>query len=232
MAVSIASVFDFFIQGGVFMFLLLICSVVSLAVILLRGFALRREAVAPSVIFRAVDRLQPGRDDEAVTRLRRLVSGDSSALGRIVEVALQHLAWPKNENTEAVQTKARHEVVRLESGLIVLEVVIGIAPLLGLLGTVSGLVNVFATLGASEGTADPRAIATGIAEALNTTIAGLAIAVPSLIAFSYFSKKIETLSVEMESLLADLLSKCYHRMIRIPERENRIPPPRDERSSD
>lgn len=223
MVLTMASVIQFFMQGGFFMLLLLACSVVSLTVILLRGFALRREAVVPAVLLRSVDSMKSGENDEAVMRLKRLVSGDTSALGRIVEVALQHLGWPKGENTEAVQTKARHEVVRLESGLIVLEVIIGIAPLLGLLGTVSGLVNVFATLGTSEGMADPRDIATGIAEALNTTIVGLAIAVPSLIAFSYFSKKIETMSVEMESLLADLLTKCYHKKIRIPASDYKSP---------
>ena len=214
----LASVIDFFLDGGFFMFLLVICSIVSLAVILLRASALRRSAVLPDVLVRSVENLAVEKDSEAVQRLARLVAGDRSALGRVIDVGLRHLAWPKSENVEAVQTRARHEVVRLESGLIVLEVIVGIAPLLGLLGTVSGLVGVFATLGAAEGAADPRDIATGIAEALNTTIAGLAIAVPSLIAFSYFSKKVETMAIEMESMVADLLAKCYHQKIKLPPR--------------
>ncbi len=82
--------------------------------------------------------------------------------------------------------------------------------MLGLLGAVSGLVSVFATLGESAAGTDPRVIAKGISEALSTTIVGLAIAIPSLIAYSYFSKKVETMAVEMESLIADLLAKCYH----------------------
>ena len=101
-------------------------------------------------------------------------------------------------------------MVRLERGLIVLEVITGIAPLLGLLGAVSGLVHVFAHLGLSAGATDTKGIALGISEALNTTIFGLSIAVPSLIAFSYFSKKVEVMAVEMESLVADLLAKCYY----------------------
>jgi biopolymer transport protein ExbB len=101
-------------------------------------------------------------------------------------------------------------MVRLEKGLVVLEVIIGIAPLIGLIGTVSGLVHVFASLGVSAGSADPKQIARGISEALNCTVFGLGIAVPSLVAFVYFSKKVEVLSVEMESLVTDLLSKCYY----------------------
>jgi biopolymer transport protein ExbB len=207
---SISSVLHFFIQGGIFMLPLLLCSVISGAVILWRGMALRHATVLPPVIGDSIERLRPKDSSDPVGRLSRLVRGDPSSLGRVVAVALANLRWTKQENTEAVQTQARHEIVRLESGLIVLDIVTGVAPLLGLLGTVSGLVSVFATLGASGGLADPKGIAAGIAEALNTTIAGLAIAIPSLIASSYFNRKIESMSAEMESLVAELLNKCYH----------------------
>jgi len=133
-----------------------------------------------------------------------------AALARIVRVALQHLRWTRSENAEAVQTRARYEMVRLERGLVVLEVIVGIAPLLGLIGAVSGLVHVFSNLGLSSGAADTRQIALGIAEALNATVFGLSIAVPTLIAFSYFSKKVEVMSVEMETLVVELISKCYY----------------------
>lgn len=212
---SFAGVFHFFQQGGFFMVLLLICSLVSVTVIIWRAFALRRTEVMPQEIERAIDQLQPSDNTEAVIHLARLVRDDSSALGRVARVGLQHLQWPKSENSEAVQTRARHEVVRLESGLFILEVVVGIGPLLGLLGAVSGLVTVFATLGESATVTDPRGIARGISEALSTTIVGIAVAIPSLIAYSYFSKKIETMAAEMESLIGDLLAKCYHQRRRL-----------------
>jgi biopolymer transport protein ExbB len=123
---------------------------------------------------------------------------------------LQNLRAPRSENIEAVETRARHEMVILERGLIVLEIITGIAPLLGLIGAVSGLVHVFSHLGLGAGTADTKAIALGIAEALNATVFGLSIAVPTLIAFSYFSKKVEVMSVEMETLVVELISKCYY----------------------
>jgi biopolymer transport protein ExbB len=111
---------------------------------------------------------------------------------------------------EVVQTRARHEMVRLEKGLIILEVIVGIAPLLGLIGAVSGLVHVFSHLGLSSGASDTRQIALGIAEALNATVFGLSIAVPTLIGFTYFSRKVEVMSVEMETLVVELINKCYY----------------------
>jgi biopolymer transport protein ExbB len=205
-----ADVYQFFARGGFFMALLLLCSFVSIAVMVMRGLALRRRFVVPPEIEKAVDDLRQ-EDHEGVTRLARSVRNDPSAMGRIVATALQHLSWPKSENVEAVQTRARHEIVRLESGLFVLEVIVGIAPLLGLLGAVSGLVKVFAAFGENANQSDPHTIARGISEALSTTIVGLAIAIPSLIAYSYFAKKIETMAAEMESIVADLLAKCYFR---------------------
>src|SRR3954469_9954802 len=205
---SISSIAHFFYQGGPFMALLVICSVVSVAVIVLRSLALRRDFVMPPDIEKEIDELKP-EDTEAATRLQRTLRNDPSALARVISTGLQHLGWPKSENVEAVQTRARHEIVRLESGLFILEIIVGIAPLLGLLGAVSGLQKVFGAFGASAAQSDPHIIASGISEALSTTIVGLAIAIPSLIAYSYLSKKIETMAAEMESLVADLLAKCY-----------------------
>jgi biopolymer transport protein ExbB len=205
---DMSSVIQFFIQGGIFMALLLVCSLVSVAVIVLRALALRQDIVMPPEIEKEIDGLRHD-DPDGVTRLSRFLRNDHSPMGRIASVGLQHLHWPKSENVEAVQTKARHEIVRLESGLFILEIIVGIAPLLGLLGAVSGLVKVFGAFGDSAAQSDPHVIAKGISEALSTTIVGLAIAIPSLIAYSYLSKKVETMAAEMESLIADLLAKCY-----------------------
>ena len=207
---SISSIYEFFHQGGFFMVLLFICSIVTLAVILMRSVALRRQSVMPNGIEKAIEELQPGDDGTSVVRLSRMVRSNPSALARVVQSGLQHLQWPKSENIEAVQTRARHEIVRLEAGLAVLEVIVGIAPLLGLLGAVTGMVKVFGSFGQTAAGSDPHGIAKGISEALSTTIVGLAIAIPALIAHSYFSKKIETMACEMESLIAELLAKCYY----------------------
>jgi biopolymer transport protein ExbB len=204
---TVQTIMSFFIKGGLFMWPLLACSIVAVTTIILRGIALREKNVMPLVIQSEIERLAPGASPE---RLMRVVSQDQTSLARITRVALQHLRGPRSENVEVVETRARHEMVRLEKGLIVLEVIVGIAPLLGLIGAVSGLVHVFSHLGLSSGAADTRQIALGIAEALNATVFGLSIAVPTLIAFSYFSKKVEVMSVEMETLVVELISKCYY----------------------
>jgi len=158
------------------------------------------------VIESEIERLVPGGSAE---RLARIAQEDNSSLARLVRMALQNLRGPRNETVEVVETKARHEIVVLERGLIVLEVITGIAPLLGLIGAGSGLVHVFSALGLSSGASNTQQIARGIAEALNATVFGLSIAVPSLVAFSYFSKKVEVMSVEMETLVVELIGKCY-----------------------
>ncbi len=192
---------DFFVQGGFFMAILLVVSIAAGTVIILRSAALRERSILPPALAEEVERLQPGDD---LDKLERLISRHPSALARVLNTLLQHLTWSRAEAVEAVQTRARHEVARLESGLVVLEITTGIAPLLGLLGTLSGLVGIFAAVGT-----DPVAVARGIAQALNTTIVGLAVAVPSLITFNYFQRRIEVMAVEMESLVADLIVKCY-----------------------
>ena len=203
---TLHSIADFFLKGGPFMWPLLLCSIIAVTTIILRTIALREKNVIPLVVESELERLVPGGNPE---RLARVVHHDPSSLARIVRVALAHLRWPRGDNVEAVQTRARHEMVRLERGLVVLEVITGIAPLIGLIGTVSGLISVFASLGLSTGAADAKRIALGISEALTCTLFGLGIAVPALVGFVYFSKKVEVMSVEMESLVTDLLSKLY-----------------------
>lgn len=197
---------EFFILGGVFMIPLLACSIVSLMIIIERGVALRRNRVINPQVASAVEALAIGAQPQA---LSQLVAKDASSISRLVSTALQHLDEPRPANVEAVQMQARHEVVVLERGLVVLEIITGIAPLLGLLGTVSGLVHIFEDIGTAGLGDQGMGLARGISEALNTTVAGLVIAIPSLIFWSYFSRKIESLAAEMEALMGELIGKLY-----------------------
>jgi biopolymer transport protein ExbB len=192
---------SFFINGGLFMGVLLVVSIVAGAVIVLRGTALREKLIIPPALAAEIESLQPGDD---LDKLERLIARYPSSLARVLSTLIRHLTWSRAEAVEAVQTRARHEVAHMERGLIILEITTGIAPLLGLLGTLSGLVGIFTAVGT-----DPVAVARGIAEALNTTIVGLAVAVPSLVTYNYFQRRIEVMAVEMESLVADLVVKCY-----------------------
>jgi len=197
------SIWKFFALGGVFMGFLVLLSVVVGTVIIYRGCALREAAVMPPALAREMMRLQPGDD---LLNLQRLLPAHRSPLSRILETLIRHITWPRDEAAEAVQMQARHELAYLEKGLVILEIATGIAPVLGLLGTLSGLVSIFSNIG---DTGDAVAIGRGIAEALNTTIMGLAIAAMSIVAFNYFSRKIEIMSVTMETLISDLIVKCY-----------------------
>ena len=203
-------VYEFFRQGGLFMVPLLACSVIAVTVTIMRAVALRRHLIIPDELEKEIERLQPHDTPESVVRLSRLVRNDTSTLARIAQVGINNLQLPKEENLNAVQTTARHEIVQMERGLHILEIIIGIAPLIGLLGAVSGLVAVFGAFGDSQTAQDPRMIAAGIAEALSTTVVGIGIAIPSLIAHGLLIKKVEQMAADMELLMSGLIAKCYN----------------------
>jgi biopolymer transport protein ExbB len=205
---STAALLQFFTKGGVFMVFLAVCSVVGVAVILLRMLGLRRDLAVPPILRSEIERLKVDGEDPVV-RLSAFLLADRSPLGRLIKVVLRHMNADRSENQEAVQVAARTEMVKLEQGLFILEILVGITPLLGLLGAVSGLVKVFAAFGDAGAQGDTHIIASGISEALSTTVVGLAIAIPCLIAYSVFVRKLETIAAEMEALISLLLSKCY-----------------------
>jgi biopolymer transport protein ExbB len=191
---------QFFVQGGFFMYVLLILSVFSLAVILQRSRFIKMDKALPSIVISALNSFKGGSTD----RLHQQLQAEPSPLSRVLLSVLQHKDWPRAEILDAVQTRARHEISRLESGLVFLEITTGISPLLGLLGTLSGLVGIFGNIGAHG---DPQIVANGISEALNCTIVGLGVAVPNLIAYNYFTRRVEVVSIELESLTTDLMAK-------------------------
>ena len=137
--------------------------------------------------------------------MEREIQDGSSTLARLVSVALRHKDKSQADIALAVEASAREESSRLHAGIGVLDIVITVAPLLGLLGTASGLVTIFDGLSDS---ADYMAIALGIAKALNTTILGLAIAVPCVVAHGFFTRRIEVFTARLEALLAELASAC------------------------
>jgi len=198
----------FLLSGGIFMIPMVICSVVGLAIIIERTFALRRSRVISGPLVAAVNGFQPGDD---LQRLYGQAVGDGTVLGRIIQATLSHLDSPKSDAIDAVQVRARAEAVRLEKGLVTLEVIVGIGPLLGLLGTVSGLIRVFAEFGRGSevAMAEAAGIASGISEALNMTVAGLVVAIPALVVHAYYTNRVEHYMSEMEGICLDLLAKLY-----------------------
>lgn len=190
--------------------LLLLTSVVGLAFIVERGMALRWKKVVPPEIEAAVESCQTPED---VPMLKRVCQQhNTSPLSRLLLTAAERLNWPKAENVDALQTRARHEIVRLERGLVVLEIIVGIAPLLGLVGTILGMMTTFKDVG-QAGLTDASRLAAGISLILRATLIGLLIAIPALIAWSYYTKKVEMLAVEMETMCDEFIRRQYREVI-------------------
>ena len=179
---------EFLKKGGVFMIPLILCSIAGVTAIGFKAMSLGRSRTVPDGLARGMANINSGDTDPVVRELKQ----GGSALARLGAVALRHQGKPTEDITRAVESSAREEVVKMHAGI-------------GLLGTASGLVTIFQGLGE---TTDHLAIARGIAEALNTTIFGLAIAVPCVIAHSYFTRRIERLTARMESVLADFVPAC------------------------
>jgi biopolymer transport protein ExbB len=188
-------------DGGPFVWLLLVMSVASVAIVLERGWYLRRSRVMPQPVVDAMETLDaPG--------LRGTCSAMPSPLARLAVTVLDHIKWPKEEVEGAVEVRARREVAQMERGLVVLEIVVGIAPLIGLVGTIYGIIPLFVDFGKAI-SGDYALLAKGIGAALNKTLVGLLVAIPTLVAWSYFNKKVEVLAVELEGQCDALIRRHY-----------------------
>lgn len=201
---AIQQTWGFFREGGFFMILLAACSLVALSVIVYKILTLTRKNTVPQGLAERLDGFEELLREGKIGPLQVEIEREESALARLCGVAIKNAGRTQGEVQEAVQSSAREEIISMNSGLSALDVVITIAPLLGLLGTASGLVTVFGDLG---GTGD--AIGRGIAMALSTTIVGIAVCVPSVIAHSYFSRKVETMAARLEVLLGRVVSACH-----------------------
>jgi biopolymer transport protein ExbB len=184
---------------------LIVASVIGLTFIIERGLALRASKVIPPAVESAMETCRTEGD---LPMLRRICEQHPSPLSRLLLFADAHRDWPKSENIGALETRAHHEVSKLERGLVILEIVVGVAPLLGLVGTIYGLITLFASMGDTVSGSNGE-LAKGIAIALNATLLGLLTAIPSLIAWSYYNKKVETFAVELASLCEDFLRRLY-----------------------
>lgn len=189
-----------------FIIVLVLTSIVALTFIVERGIALRWNKVIPPAVRHAVENYN---SPAAIGYVQAACEQNPSTCGRLVLFATQHVEWTREENAQLLETRARHEVSQLERGLVVLEIIVGIAPLLGLVGTIYGLIMLFGSLNSATA-ADNAKFAQGISVALNATLLGLLVAIPALISWSYYSKKIENLTIELESVCDEFLRRHYH----------------------
>ena len=186
--------FELIQTGGLLIWLIILCSIISLAIIIERIWALKKSAVTPFGLIDKVEQLldEDELDPNGIAEVRR-----SSPLGKILAAGLLNIDQHRVVMKEAIEEAGRHVVHDMEKYLTTLGTISTITPLLGLLGTVVGMIDVFAAITA-QGVGNPTVLAGGISKALITTAAGLSVGIPSLMFYRFFRGRIAELSVSME----------------------------------
>lgn len=181
-------------SGGWLMAPIILCSIAATAIIVERLWALQPERVVPKdLVARAWDWVLADELTEERTRSLR----EGSPLGRILAAGLASRDFERESMKESIEEVGRHVVHELERYLNALGTIAAVAPLLGLLGTVIGMIKVFAVVTA-HGVGEPRVLAGGISEALITTAAGLTVAIPSLLFHRVLRGRVDALVLTME----------------------------------
>lgn len=210
---SFSSLVEFFRTGRWFIAPILICWFISLTVIIWKALDLRRRFIIPPDLAAELETVGTHLAEGRFPALQTTLQADPSPLAKICRAAINPIHQTAESAARAAETVAREEISKLERGIPVLEIIFTIAPMLGLIGTVSGLVSIFSSLGAGTGAGQSaeqaRQIALGIAEAMNTTIAGLVVAVPALIAQVLYSRHLERLALRLSTLVTHFLDTCW-----------------------
>jgi biopolymer transport protein ExbB len=186
--------FELIKTGGWVMWPIIACSIAAAAIIGERLWSLQRKYVTPATLMPQVEQWVSNRelDDARIELLRK-----TSPLGRVLAAGLVNRSHNREIIKEAIEDAGRHVVPELERFLNALGTIASISPFLGLFGTVIGMIEMFAGI-STQGIGDPAVVAGGIAQALITTAAGLAVAIPSVMFYRYFRARVNELLVEME----------------------------------
>jgi len=198
-------VFELVKAGGLLMWPIIACSVIAMAIVVERLWALRVRRVIPENLVARIWQLhQKGK----LTTAHIATIRDSSPLGRVLAAGLLNREHPREVMKEAIEEEGRQVVHELERYLNTLGTIAAIAPLLGLLGTVIGMIKVFAAI-TTAGVGNPAVLAGGISEALITTAAGLSVAIPALIFHRYLSGRVDQLVIAMEAEALKLIEVMH-----------------------
>ena len=181
-------------SGGWLMAPILLCSVVALAIVVERFWTLRTSRITPEgLVMQVWEWAKANQLDDAT--IRSIQAG--SPLGRLLAAGLANRQAPREIMKEAIEEVGRHVVHELERYLNTLGTIASITPLIGLLGTVIGMIKVFTVI-TVQGVGNPEVLAEGISQALITTAAGISVAIPSLLFYRHFQRKVDELVVTME----------------------------------
>jgi biopolymer transport protein ExbB len=188
-------VIDYIQKGGLLMWPILACSIISIGVFAERLFYLHRATIHVGEFLKGLSNLIQRRNfAEALHES----AGTPGPVARVIHAALLRHAAPRSELREIVQEAGQLEVPKLERFLGVLATLAFLAPLLGLLGTVTGMIDAFATIASNGGYATVTELSSGVYKSLLTTAAGLVVATPTFVAYSYLSSRVTTMLHDME----------------------------------
>lgn len=191
-----------FLKGGVIMWPILLCSVIGLAVIIDRYIVVRKAKInVPAFLVRIRGLIKKNDISGAVSYCME----EKSPIANIVRKGLKKYKLGHERVKEAIENAGRQEISKLEKGLTLLASIAGIAPLLGFLGTVTGMISAFMTIQDLAGSANPSDLAGGIWEALITTAFGLMVGIPALAFYNYFLSKVKKVVGDMETVANDVV---------------------------
>lgn len=197
---------DFFTKGGILMYPILLCSITALAIFIERLWNLRRSQVVPLDFVREIEELIRR---EKIPDVAMLCQHNRSSLARILLVGIKNFGRRREIIKEHLEEVGRQEGASLERFVEGLGTIAGVSTLLGLLGTISGMIKIFSVV-STQTVVNPGSLAGGISEALITTYAGLSVAIPTIVMYKYLQSKTNTLILEMEEhciRLVDLLKE-------------------------
>ena len=192
-------------KGGIVMYPIILLSVIALAVFLERLISLRKEKYVPKAFYEQLVSLLKKRNiNEAV----EVCKANKSALARISETIITNTDLPLSRLLEVAEESGRSEASKLDKFLPSLQTIVAIAPLLGLLGTVLGMIKIFDVI-ALQGTGSAEALSSGIAEALLTTVAGLVVAIPAQIFYFIAKARADAIGAALEKASSDVMNLLF-----------------------
>jgi biopolymer transport protein ExbB len=194
--------FDPIVRGGIVMIPLLLCSIIALVISVERWLYLRNARVDTS---RLMGKIRGALDNGSVEQARGICEATPGPIARVLGASLAHFDMPKDDLREVAREEALSQQPVLDGQLPLLATMVTVAPLLGLLGTISGLIKVFHVIAGGR-IGDATALSAGIAEALITTFAGLTIAIPFLVVYNSLSGRVDALTHEIELRVTELLN--------------------------
>ncbi|RMD63513.1 MAG: MotA/TolQ/ExbB proton channel family protein [Planctomycetota bacterium] len=199
------SLWELVVQGGLMMIPIALCSLIALAVAVERWVALRPKAVVPPGALKGLDRAVASAEDPVKAALA-YCRKHPSPLAQVLQAGMERAGEPLERIERAIAEAGERAAFELSRRLRTLSVIGSVAPLLGLLGTIFGLISAFQTIAVSSNAlGKPEMFAGGIYEALTTTAAGLLVAIPAVILHNYFLARIEHLLVKLDDAASTFL---------------------------